>query len=451
MIRRLLLLWLVAGSPAAAQLDARSEARIDRSVTRFMAREGVPGVAVVALREDQVLLRRGWGSGSVDRVQPIYSVSKHVAAALILDLARRGRVDLAAPVGRYLPEYFADEPSLKLHHLLRQTSGLAEFVRLPEALTLQAAPAGTGSLADVARLIDRQPRRFAPGARHGYSNANFTLLALVAERVGGGSFDALQRQRLFAPLGLRDMDECSAMDPADLAPGHARDGAKVVLPPNPHPTYAGNGGLCATAMDLARWTRALGSGRLLGNRSLREMRSSRRVEAGYRPPYGFGLSLKPLLGRPAFWHAGADDGWGAYAAYLPGERLTLVVLTDRGWLWSTDVALPILRALLGEPDPKPLERLALTAAERKALSGDHEDGLFAIALAAQSDRLLLTVAAFGEPIEMWKQSDGRFVSPARPDTFSLRLRPSGPVFDWAEHRSYLVRISPGGPEGGLAQ
>ena len=75
MIGRLLLLWIVAGAPAAAQLDARSEARIDRAVARFMARERVPGVAVVALRGDALLLRRGWGIGSVDRAQPIYSVS----------------------------------------------------------------------------------------------------------------------------------------------------------------------------------------------------------------------------------------------------------------------------------------------------------------------------------------------------------------------------------------
>ncbi|HYD36207.1 MAG TPA: serine hydrolase, partial [Allosphingosinicella sp.] len=215
------------------------------------------------------------------------------------------------------------------------------------------------------------------------------------------------------------------------------------LPPNPHPTFAGNGGICASATDLARWMRAFGSGRLPGGRPLREMRSGLRVEAGYHPPYAFGLSLKPLLGRPAYWHAGVDEGWAAFAASLPGERLTLVVLADRGWLWTTDIALPILRALLDEPDPKPLERLALTGAEREALSGEYEDGLFTLAVETAADRLLVGVPAFGEPIEMWKQPDGSFVSPRRPDTFSLRLAAHGPEFDWAEHRSYLVRTGGG--------
>lgn len=441
MIRRLLLLCIMAGTPAVAQLDSGSEARIDRAVTDFMKRDRVPGVAVVALRGDALLLRRAWGTGSVDRTQPIYSVSKHLTAALLLDLAQQGKVDLDAPLGRYLPEWFADEPALKIHHLLHQTSGLADFVRLPEALDLQAAPAGTGSLADMARLIDRQPRRFPPGARHGYSNANYTLLALVAERSARESFDRLQRRRLFDPLGLRGMGECAGMDRAKLATGHSRDGGPVTLPPNPYPTLAGNGGACASAMDLARWTRALGSGKGRSGRRLSETVSSRRVEAGYRPPYGYGLSLKPLLGRAAYWHAGVDDGWVAFTAYLPRESLTLVVLADRGWLWTTDVALPILRALLDEPDSKPLERLALTGEEREALNGHFEDGLFSIAVEAEADRLRLSVPAFGEPIELWKQRDGRFVSPARPDTFSLRLGRYGPEFDWAEHRSYLVRIA----------
>ena len=438
---RLALLWLLLAAPAAAQLRPEAEARIDGVVAQFMSRERVPGVAIVALRGDRPLLRKAWGTASVEAVQPIYSVSKHMTAALVLDLARRGRVEIDAPVGRYLPQWFADEPGLKLHNLLRQTSGLAEFTGLPEALELQAEPKGTGSLADMAGLIDRQPRRFPPGSRHAYSNSNYTLLALVAERVEGRPFDSLLRARLFQPLGLRKIDSCGALDPETLAPGHDRAGRTAALPPNSNPTFDGNGGVCASATELARWARALGSGRVVRGRLLDEMLGTLPVGAGYRAPYGFGLSLKPLAGRPAFSHAGVDEGWGAWTAYLPKERLTLVVLADRGWLWTSDVALPILRALLDRPEPKPLERLALTRADREALGGQYEDGLFRIGLDAEVDRLLVSVSAFGEPIEMWKQPDGRFVSPAHPDTFSLRMGEAGPEFDWQEHRSYLVRTS----------
>lgn len=440
-MRRLAFLWLLFAAPAAAQPGSQAEARIDRAVAQFMKRERVPGIAIVALRGDRLLLSKAWSGASAGAVQPIYSVSKHMTAALILDLVRRGRADLDAPVGRYLPEWFADEPALKLHHLLRQTSGLAEFTGLAEARKLQSAPKGSGSLADMAALIDRQPRRFPPGSRHAYSNSNYTLIALVAERVEGKPFESLLRDRLFRPLGLAGIAGCDALAPGRLAPGHQPDGKPASLPSNLRPTFAGNGGVCASALDLARWVRALGAGRVVGRGLLGKMSGRRPVVAGYSPPYGFGLSLKPLEGRPALSHAGVDDGWGAWAAYLPEERLTLVVLADRGWLWTSDVALPVLRALLGRPEPNPMQRLALTPSEREALDGEYEDGLFQIRLAPEADRLLVSVPAFGEPIEMWKQPDGRFVSPANPDTFSLRMGTAGPEFDWQEHRSYLVRAA----------
>ena len=54
--------------------------------------------------------------------------------------------------------------------------------------------------------------------------------------------------------------------------------------------------------------------------------------------------------------------------------------------------------------------------------------------------MLVTVPAFGDRIPLWKQAEGRFVSPERPDTFALTSGEHGLVFEWAEHRSYLVPV-----------
>jgi len=447
LLRLLALLFALTAAPAAAQ------DRIDGLFTAYMARENIPGAVLVVLRDDRVVVSRAWGVSdrargtpmTDDAVQPIYSISKQFTAALILRLAEQGRVDLDAPVARYLPSWFADEPTLRVRHLLRLTSGLSDFIRLDEALALAQAPAGSGSLANMVDLVDRLPRRFAPGARHAYSNANYTLLALIAERVTGRPFDEAQRELLLRPLGLADIDECARIPRGRIGAGHDAAGAVSPLPPNLVPGFSGNGGLCATAGALARWTRALGAGRVVGPALLAEMRRGVRVEAGYTPPYGFGLSTLALAGRPAFSHAGAGDGWGAWAAYLPRERLTVVLIANRGWLWATDLGVPAVRAMLGQgPPPQRPRRLRLTRRERIALTGDFEDGLFAFTLSAAADRLLLDNPAFGPPIELWKQPDGRFVSPQRPDTFSLRLVGGRPELDWMEHRSYLVRAAPAG-------
>ena len=438
---------LAQGPPREASV--RADARIDTLVTSYMTRENVPGIALVALRGDQVLARRGWGvadrrtgaSMTTGAVQPFYSVSKQMTAAIIVRLAALGFIDLEAPVGRYIPEWFADEPALRVEHLLRQTSGLSDFVGRPEVREIEGAAPGTGSLATVLAMVDALPRRFAPGARHAYSNANFTALALLAERVTGRPFEQLQRELLFAPLKLASMDECSVAVAAgrEESPGHDGEGAAQALPPNLRPSFTGNGGVCGDALDLARWTRALGRGRVFPPALLDSIRRSPPVSSGDVPPYGYGVSTIEIAGRRAYSHAGVGDGWGAWAAYLPDDDLTIVLLFNRGWIWATDLGVPIVRTLTGRADPPMLQRLRLSEADRAALGGAFEDGLFDIDIAAEADRIFVSVPPFGPPIEMWKQAEGRFVSPQRSDTFALRIAASGPQLDWAEHRSYLVR------------
>lgn len=430
----------LSAAPALASPAPASEARIEAFVRAYMARENIPAVTIVALRGDRMVQNRTFGTPArPGSVQPYYSIGKQMTAALVLRLVRRGLVDLDSPVGRYLPEWFADEPALKVRHLLRHVSGLAEFTNRDDVKAVELAAPGTASLAAMAPIIDGQPRRYTPGARHSYSNSNYTLLALIAERVGGRPFDAQLRESLFEPLGLASMRSCAEVPADRIAPGHDSKGAAASLPPNMVPSYSGNGGVCGNAMDLARWTRALGRGRVVRGALLDAMRRGKRVKAGYTPPYGFGLSTLDVAGRRAYSHAGGGEGWGAWAAYLPAERLTVVILADRGWLWSTDIGGPVVRALLGDPDPPAPKRLALIPEERTALTGRFEDGLFNIGIEAQPDRILVSIAPFGAPIEMWKQSDGLFVSPLRPDTFRLRRVAGRIELDWMEHRSYPVR------------
>jgi D-alanyl-D-alanine carboxypeptidase len=443
--------WMICvlmAAPAAGQIPT-VEARIDNVATAYMEREKVPGFAVVAMRGDRLLINRAWGvEDAVTRapmrvraIQPFYSVSKQMTATIVLKLVEVGLIELDAPVADYLPEWFADEPSLRVSHLLRHTSGIPDFAAVPDVHVLEAAQAGTGSFSTLLDLVAPLPRRFAPGQRHAYSNTNYTALALIAERVSGISFEALQRTTLFSPLGLADTDECSVLlrRGSRISAGHSVEGDHSTLPPNLQPTFSGNGGVCGSAQDLALWMRSLTSAKVISANSFEEMVRLAPVADGYRPPYGLGLSTMRIAGRPGFSHGGVGDGWGAWVAHLPDERLTVVVLANRGWLWLTDAGVPIVRALLGDPDPPFPQQGLLTNDEQTALTGDFEDGLFEIRLDADGDKVIVSVPAFALPIELWKQDDGYFVARDRPDTFSLRLGGTAIEFDWAEHRSYLVR------------
>ncbi len=419
----------------AVYAETPAPAEIDRIVRAYMEREHVPGVAVVALQNDRVILAVGWGFADVasraamtpDAVQPIYSISKHMTAAAVLLLAEEGRLDVRDPVARYLPEWFADEPQLQIVHLLRHMSGLPEFIGLAGIEEIESG-ARPGSVNDVIGIVDRAPRRFAPGTWHSYSNSNYSALALIVERVGG------------KPLVFPGLEDCATSRARGerWSTGYRPDGKSWSPPANLTATYVGNGGMCGSARSLASWMQALAAERILSASRVREMVATAALPAGFTPPYGYGLSTVTVAGQRAWSHAGGGEGWGAWVAHLPDAKLTVVVFGNRGWLWSTDLGVPIARALLGWPKPPRLRHAAISAQERMLLESVCDDGLFDFKIEARRRDVRLTVAPFGEPIELWKQAPGTFVSALRPDTFRLTLREgSPPEFDWMEHRSYL--------------
>ena len=164
----------------------------DAAVRAFMARESIPAAHITVLRGDDVILQRGYGAIGADgpppdaaSIFPLGSISKQFAAATVIALVDAGKVQLDAPVGKYLPEWFADEPDLRVLHLLSQTSGLADFLWLEGYRKLADDPATP--IAAYVALAAAAPRRYAPGTRWSYSNTNYKALALIVERVTGRS------------------------------------------------------------------------------------------------------------------------------------------------------------------------------------------------------------------------------------------------------------------------
>jgi CubicO group peptidase (beta-lactamase class C family) len=389
-------------------------------------------MSVIVLRGDKEILRHGFGNARPDAIQPLFSTSKQFTAVAILKLTEEGRLRIDDPVGQHLPRWFQDEPALRVQHLLRHQSGLAEFTGTKQARAFDARSPTDTRLGPVLDTIDAQPRRFSPGRRHAYANSNYTVLAALVEQLSRAELGR-HITAIGAPLGIAS---CSDLEDARIATGYGETGKPVSLPLNRRLTYVGNDGLCGSADALALWTRRLHEGAILSPPMLRRMRSA----PGGNPPYGFGLSLLPIAGQPAWWHAGVDQGWTSLAAYLPREQITVVVLANRGWLWLSEIAAPIVRTVLGLPAPMP-QRLRLSRLERSSLDGAFEDGLFTYRLTSGPNELILHNPAFGPPIRLWKQASGRFLSPDRPDTFRLELHGARIRFDWAEHRATLVRLA----------
>jgi len=226
-------------------------------------RDGIyPGAAVVVGRRDTILYARGYGrftwsasSAAVSADSTFWdlaSLTKVVATtpAMML-LVQRGRVDLDAPVVRYVPEFNSPGTgSITVRHLLTHTSGLRA------TLPLKDAPDSATALAMVLATVPVAP----VGSRMVYSDLNAILLGEIVRRAGGLPLDAFVAREVYAPLGLEQqmlfrppkrLERRTA--PTGLWHGHAIAG--VVNDPNAAKLggVAGHAGLFSTASALARY------------------------------------------------------------------------------------------------------------------------------------------------------------------------------------------------------
>jgi CubicO group peptidase (beta-lactamase class C family) len=187
--------------------------------------------AVVLGRDGQVVYARGFGFADVERrlaftpdtANDGASLTKPVTAAAVLRLAEQGRIDLDAPVRRYVLEY--PHAATTVRHLLSHSGGLPDYGEFQAML--DAGPANTADL--LAELTRRgTPPAFAPGTAFAYCNLCYDTLALVVERVTGDGFDRHLKPWLLRPLGMAD----SFLRPARFAdwPGARTRGYRGAAP-----------------------------------------------------------------------------------------------------------------------------------------------------------------------------------------------------------------------------
>jgi CubicO group peptidase (beta-lactamase class C family) len=254
------------------------------------------------------------------------SVSKQFTAATVLALARDGRVDLAAPVGRYvrdLPPGLGDRPVVSL---LSHTSGIPDYEGLPGF--------------DADRHIERpalikgfaaKPQDFAPGEGWAYSNSGYVLLGYLIADVTGTSYHDAVRARLLQPAGFVDarFDDATAIIPGRAEP-YVLEHGEVRHATQMDGDYSGwpDGGLLMSARDAGRWESVLQAGRVIPPADLRRMTTSVTLADGHRTAYGFGWFLDRVGGREVHYHSGSVPGFLTFYLRLPAERIGAMVLVN---------------------------------------------------------------------------------------------------------------------------
>jgi D-alanyl-D-alanine carboxypeptidase len=269
------------------------------------------------------------------------SVGKTYFAALAMRLVGEGRLDLDAPVSSYLghlPWYsrIPNASQITVRHIMTHTSGVMRY-ELKPAFTadLSAQPDKHWEPSELlAYVLDEEPA-FSPGDEWEYSDTNFILLGMIMEEITGEKcYDLIQAQ-LLDPLGLENtVPSLSRMIPG-LIQGYAgpqnpfggRD--EVLLPDgrfviNPQFEWAG-GGFASTTEDLARWARALYTGKAFDPAQLAVMLDGVPARLGPDTRYGLGVILNTTPAGPSQGHSGFFPGFMTEMAYFPDLDVAVAV------------------------------------------------------------------------------------------------------------------------------
>lgn len=336
------LLLLVSMSVSAAMPE------VDRYVEAKMADHLIPGLALVVIREGKVVHRRGFGELETSQPIIIGSLSKAFTATAVMTLVEDGKIELDAPMQRYLPASKFDDPdmgSVTVRHLLNQTSGLPAHA--PRADAHDASLAAHVAALRGVRLVS------TPGKDHLYSSPNYQLLGRLVEVVSGESFGDYVQRRVLDPL---QMTSSSAKGAEHAAPGHNlwwgwAGPSTYRWEPGRLPTAS----IVASADDLARFVLwQLGGGPPILSDESRAL-LHRGVGKSEYFSYAMGWREGTTAGVPSLWHGGAVPSYRGAVVMMPQSRSGVIVLTNMSTMFADhtrEIAAGVVASMEQRPRPE---------------------------------------------------------------------------------------------------
>jgi CubicO group peptidase (beta-lactamase class C family) len=383
MKRVLLLVTLVAAllagcdsgeSTPAPRADKGPCSRALEGGLRTWARAGFSGSIVISKRGKPVC-EAAYGMADRDSGRPntprtvysIGSITKAFTAAAVAQLAADGKLSLSDRAGELLPTLRGPVADATVEQLLLHTSGLkGTHAQDHTPLTREQAIAAIGALEQA----------FTPGSDFLYSNAGYTLLALIVEQVSGTSYRHYLASHVLRGGGFWDGRPAA---PGPRARGYLEDGTAGEAGDFRGPFWAvdGNGGLAMTMPQLAAWTHALFTGEIVSPQALRTITTPGvRTGKGQSEAPGWVAYDRAVFGEPVYASAGGggDVGHNAIVAWLPRSQTAIAVASNTPELSAERLLAAIGPALAaGKPLPAPKGATTrLDPAELERYAGTYE-------------------------------------------------------------------------------
>jgi CubicO group peptidase (beta-lactamase class C family) len=346
-------------------------AHVERFLLATRQELRIPGLAIGIIKDHQIIYLRGFGyadeTGRPMTPQTPFvlgSLSKSFTALAIMQLVEAGKIDLDAPVQRYLPWFSVADKTASSHitirHALTHTTGISLY-------TGRAFLAGRGknTLEQSVRELERVRLTQPVGTVFQYSNSNYAILGLIVQVIAGERFEAYIQRHIFHPLQMchSHTSEHEAIQDG-MTKGYRWWFGMPFVSHVPYLTDALPAAfILSSAEDMARYLVACLDA---GSSEKNALLSTHGFAEMYRPHATIGPNISYALGwrvesqgnTTIIRHGGETANFLSEMVLVPEHRLGIVVLLNVNngavaRLGVTKIATAAVSLLLGQPEPKP--------------------------------------------------------------------------------------------------
>lgn len=459
----------LAGAEVQPNISPRGDyapiaAALGSIIEREVQEKQLPAFSIALVDGDQVVWAQGFGYQDPEKKIPatahtvyrVGSVSKLFTDIGIMQMVEAGKVDLDAPIEKYVPDFHPHNPfgdPITLRELMSHRSGL-----------LREPPIGNyfdptePSLEATVRSMNNTDLVYAPGTHLKYSNAAIAVVGYVLQALNRQRFAEYLKHAVLLPMGMSESS--FAPEPnlvRNLAKGYmwSYDGLKF-----PAPTFelglAPAGCMYSTVTDLAHFLTVLFNrgrapeGQLIQPDTLEKMWTPQFAKNGAKRGFGLGFQVSELDGRRIVGHGGAIYGFATEVVGLPDEKLGVVTVTtmDAANAVTNAVAKRALQLMLAQRSGKSLPQFESTTAVpadvADKLAGRYGEGSDAVDLMDREGTLHMLSLNGGFESELRKLGDALVPDGRLDEDFDARLLPQ----DGGLRRGdvLLKRSEPGKPK-----
>ena len=335
-------------SPVATGSASSAEKEQVLSAAQNLVDGGYPAALTAVRDKDGNTIGAAAGTGNLETGEAppldgevrIGSNTKTFVAVVILQLVQEGKITLDEPIETYLPGLIhgegIDGSKITVRQLLQHTSGLPEYTdTVPGETDIFQIRDNYYSTRDLLDVALSKPAAFEPGSQFSYTNTNYIVLTLLAEKVTHRPLAEQITQRITEPLGLAHTyypnpgeEEIRGTHPHGY---HRNSQGELEDITRKDPSEAGGAGaMISTPSELNKFFQAVLDGTLLSQDSIAEMKKT--VDAGQPETgvdhYGLGIISTSLsCGGTAWGHAGSIPGYTTFNGVGPDGTAVTVTVT----------------------------------------------------------------------------------------------------------------------------